>query len=78
MNFNEALSKVVDFVDEEWVTIDLLLGAMREDISLQILRTTPEESQKRDELYYTAKAIDAFEIKLQGCINECKSNQGDA
>ncbi|MCS5736815.1 hypothetical protein, partial [Herbiconiux daphne] len=65
------------FVDGEWENIHLLLGSMREDLGQKMLMTKPDEKETREELYYTAKAIDAFAVKLQECINVCKSDQGD-
>lgn len=76
MNFNEKISEVTtEFIKDEWQNVDLLLGAIREDLSLQILRTEPNEPEKRNELYYTAKAVDAFAIKLQECINNAKTHK---
>lgn len=77
MLYNERLKDVTDFISEEWAKIDLLLGAMKEDLGQKMLMTKPDEKESREELYYTAKAIDAFAVKLQECINVCKSNQGD-
>lgn len=77
MVYNESLSKVLDFADREWSTMDLLFNSLKEDLSLQILNTEFDDSSRREELYYVAKAIDALAIKIQGCINECKAKQGD-
>lgn len=77
MDYNDRLKQITTFVDGEWANIDLLLGAMKEDLGQKMLMTKPDEQSAREELYYTAKAIDAFAVKLQECINVCKSNQGD-
>lgn len=77
MDYNERLKEIKTFVAGEWGQIDLLLGAMKEDLGQKMLMTKPNEKETREEIYFTAKAIDAFAIKLQECINVCKSNQGD-
>ncbi|MFW3387972.1 UNVERIFIED_CONTAM: hypothetical protein RF648_18375 [Kocuria sp. CPCC 205274] len=77
MDYNDRLRQVRTFIDGEWDNVDLLLNAMKEDLGQKMLMTKPNEQEAREELYYTAKAIDAFAIKLQECINVCKSDQGD-
>lgn len=78
MTYNEELSQVLGFASEEWEKMDLLFNAVKEDLSLKILRTQPADKEKREEYYYIAQATDALAVMLQNCINECKqSNQGD-
>ena len=77
MDYNDRLKEVKAFMDGEWDNVELLLGSMKEDLGQKMLMTKPDEQSVREELYYTAKAIDAFAVKLQECINVCKSNQGD-
>lgn len=78
MTYNDELSQLLDFVSGEWEKMDLLFGAVKEDLTLKILRTQPDEKEKREEYYNIAQATDALAVMLQNCINECKqSNQGD-
>lgn len=77
MDYNNRLKQVKTFIDGEWENVYLLLNSLKEDLGHKMLMTKPDEKEIREELYYIAKATDAFAVKLQECINVCKSNQGD-
>lgn len=80
MKHNELLTKdVTGFLDDNWLKLETVIDAIKEDLSLSIMGTSPDETTKREELYYTAKAADALMLKLQALKNEAvdfKDKQG--
>lgn len=70
MNFNSKLREVTSFLDREWETVEYLTEAIKEDLSKGIILSNPSESEQREQLYYTAKAIDRLLIKIKDCINQ--------
>lgn len=77
MILDENTVKQLAFLDEEWEEVTELFVKIKNDLAFQILRTLPNDKEKREELFYTAKAMDAFEIKLQEYINDAKLTQGN-
>lgn len=49
--------------------LSLILSEIKKDIALEILHTKPNESAKREELYYTTAGLDRLEMKLQEYVN---------
>lgn len=47
-----------------------VLLLIKKDISEQIISTTYEEKDKREELYVLVKSLDLLGSKLQGMVNE--------
>lgn len=52
--------------------ISLLFQQVKTDIAAQIIRTKPNDAEKRDELYYIAQGIDYLERKMTEYANEIK------
>lgn len=50
--------------------LDSVLLTIKQDIALDIIGTSPEEADIREDLYNLSRAIDAIKGKLQGCVND--------
>ncbi|WPH64808.1 hypothetical protein [Vibrio phage vB_VpaP_SJSY21] len=49
--------------------LGLILKDIKLSISQEILDTSPDEANKREELYYLTRALDQIDFKLQSCAN---------
>jgi hypothetical protein len=47
-----------------------VLDTITEETALGIIDTSPDEREKREELYQLTKAIEALKGKLQECVND--------
>jgi len=47
-----------------------VLTTINNELALGIINTSPDEYEKREELYNLTKAIEALKGKLQECVND--------
>ena len=52
--------------------ISLLFQQVKNDLANQIIRTKPNDADKREELYYITQGIDYLERKMTEYANEIK------
>ena len=52
--------------------ISLLFQQVKTDIASQIIRTKPNDADKREELYYITQGLDYLERKMTEYANEIK------
>ena len=52
--------------------ISLLFQQVKNDLANQIIRTKPNDTDKREELYYITQGIDYLERKMTEYANEIK------
>lgn len=62
-----AISKVKALM--EGGTLALILNEVKNDTALNIVRTTFDQKDKREELYMLTKAIEVLQVKLQEYVN---------
>lgn len=55
--------------------ISLLFQQIKTDIAAQIIRTKPNDAEKREELYYITQGIDFLERKMTEYANEIKEKE---
>lgn len=55
--------------------ISLLFLQIKNDIAAQIIRTKPNDADKREELYYITQGIDYLERKMTEFANEIKEKE---
>ncbi|ELO4930464.1 hypothetical protein QUR06_000261 [Escherichia coli] len=77
MIFTDELKKSMNVIEREWDIFLFAFNAIKEDTALDIIRTNPDESEKREKLYYLTLAINELEKKLQDCVNSCHDIKGN-
>lgn len=71
-----VLRTIIDGEGRE--TFSLALKDVRFSLVNQSMNTKPEESKKREELYYVCKALDEIESQLRSYVNDyLKSEEND-
>lgn len=69
----QLMYKVRDLLEGE--EISLLFNDIKHDISNQIMTTKPEESGKREELYFMSYGISLLERKMTELSNVCNEQE---
>lgn len=49
--------------------LDELMSSISSDIASEIVSTSHDEHEKREELYHTSLALKRLKMKLQECVN---------
>lgn len=70
MIFTNELKKSIEAIRDNWDLFSVALAAIKEDTALDIIRTLPDDKEKREGLYNITLAVNALESKLQDCVNE--------
>lgn len=64
---NDQLFKIRQLM--EGGTMDTALLEIKKDIALDIIHTSYNDKERREELYMLTQALDALTMKLQGYVN---------
>jgi len=62
-----AISTVKHMMEGD--SLSFILNELKQDIALNIVRTSFDQKDEREELYMLTKAIDGLQVKLQEYVN---------